>query len=159
MERYRLDVDCLPNLFYRVQYPGTQTIHDETGFSTKGVVSSSPNEDEFKDLVAEAFQWDSLVPSPFINVFSEKDHAENWALKWLHVEDEVCKVLAIKTCELDSVMVFKLSTLMDELGINLRGGALQHKKGAYLCLHRIPARAVGTSESLSSIKSSKTTRI
>ena len=159
MEQYRLDIDCLPSLFYRVQYPTSHTIHDETGLSARGTISSNPDEDEFKDLVAKAFIWGSDVPSPFIKVFSEKDHAENWALKWLDVEDERCSLLTIESCQLDSVKVFKVSTLVNNLGINLPDGALQHKKGAYLCVHRIPARAVCTSESLSSIEASEVTRI
>lgn len=158
MELYRLGIACLPSRFYRVQCSKSQTIHDETGLSAPSELLTNLTEDESRYLMAEAFTWGSHITSPIIKVFSERVHAVNWALKWLNSEDERCKLLTIKTCELGDVTVSKVSTLVDKLGVNLPYGASRHKKGSHLCLNRTPARAVCPCESLSSIRAGEVLR-
>jgi len=156
MEQFRLDIHDLPTSFHRVQYPGSQTTYNESGLSARDTTSFYPEDrTKFRDSVAEAFKWSSRIPSPYVAVFSEKDHAQNWALRWTDRNGPDCEVVTIDSRELDGVYIFKLSTIVDELNIALPNGASQHEKGAYLCLHRVPAKAVQSSESTSSIRASK----
>jgi hypothetical protein len=156
MERFRLTTSDLPLNFYRVQYPGTWTNFDEEGrLAAKDTESTHSTESSLRDAVIDAFKWNSYTPSPFIIVFSDRDHAERWAVTMSKSRGE-CEVFTIDTRQLDGVHIFKLSTLVDKLGIKLPEKAQQHKNMAYLCLHWIPATALSSSESTSSIQESET---
>lgn len=133
----------LPKFFYRVQYETTNTTFDmENGFFAGDPNFVINDLITLKDRVQLAFTWCSGSASPFINVFSERRHAENWAQAW--GKDER-RVYQINTAELGDVKVFKLFDLIQYFELKLAGGATQHKEGAYLCLNRIPIEAVDSS--------------
>lgn len=98
-----------------------------------------------KEKVEQAFQWDHRVSSPFVAVFSGKLHAENWALRCGNGSLVEQLVYTIRAANLGDTTVFKLSHLVQSFRIHPRDGAKQHIKGAYLCLHRIPALAISGS--------------
>ena len=52
------------------------------------------------------------------------------------------RIFRIKTALLGDTIVFKLSTLVEKLFLDIPDGAAQHIGGAYLCLHKIPAIAI-----------------
>lgn len=158
MELYRLDISALPPEFYRVQHPGCRTIYDEDGLRARDTASIFTNDADLHASVYQAFLWSSATDSPFVAVFSDKSHAENWALRRSETLDADCQLITVKTTELGSVHVFKLSTLVHRLGIALQEGASQHEHGAYLCLHRIPANALVVVRSTSEIKRGQITQ-
>jgi len=156
MERFRLDQRMLPTFLYRVDYPGSQTSYTRgTGFTARDTTSFYSEDSDFRKSVVEAFTWSCRNPSPYIAVFSEKSHAENWAHSWSDRNGYVCDVVTLDTRNFSNTHVFHLSALVAQLGIVLPDGAQQHQRGAYLCLHRIPAAAVCATEATSSILHSK----
>jgi len=52
------------------------------------------------------------------------------------------KMLRLSTALWDDPYVFKLSTLVQMLPVNIPDAASQHIKGAYLCLHSVPSNAI-----------------
>jgi hypothetical protein len=99
---------------------------------------------------------------PFISLFSNREHAENWGRKepwrgrkgpsrsgdWsLHVID---------TTKLkDTNRLFELSDLVDELSLNMHDGAVQHILGAFLSLHHVPIEAVVERRNPNEVKEGK----
>lgn len=137
-----LACSSLPEFFYRVQYGSTSTkttFDMENGFLADDPDLMINNLTTLKDRVQLAFTWSSRSASPFINVFSDRTHAENWALKWCRDGGIIYK---ISMAELGDMKVFKLSTMVQQFNIELVDGARQHEEGAYLCLHHIPIEAV-----------------
>jgi hypothetical protein len=158
MDKYCVSQFMLPLHLYRVQYSGTQTIYDhKMGLMAQDSTPVYNDDSEFRESIVQAFTWSSSKPSPYIALFSEKDHAENWALSWSSQRNGERQVITINTRQLRGIYVFKLSTLVENLNIVLPHGASQHRKGAYLCLHRIPSQAISAIESGWDIQSSKFT--
>ncbi len=156
MERFRLPSYALPQYLYRVRCPDSQTIFaPDSGYTARDTSAFYTDDLEFGDSTIQAFTWFSRIPSPYIALFSEKEHAENWALSWSDRVGEECEIITIDSRELDSVYVSRLSSVVDELKLTVPYGASQHIKGAYLCLHRIPASALCVFESCSGIRESK----
>jgi hypothetical protein len=98
--------------------------------------------DELRAAVVAAFTWSSRVPSPFIAVFSDREHATRWAISCHQREQGQVTLAEVDTSRLTNVRVLKLSTLVQELAIVLAEGAAQHEEGAYLCLRQIPRTAI-----------------
>jgi hypothetical protein len=103
---------------------------------------------EFKKAVEDQFTWSCRAALPFISLLSDREHAENWSLKepWRgdkHPEgDWSLQVIDTTLLENTSNRFFKLSDLVEELGLNIPERAGQHVRGAFLCLHHIPAEAI-----------------
>lgn len=150
MDAYVCSKFDIPNELYRVDYPGSQTTFSGTnGFSASNTSKVYGNKAlaEFKQAVVNQFTWGCRDSLPFISLFSDRDHAENWGRKepwrkhkgpngdWsLHVID---------TTKLkDAHQLFKLSDLLDKLNLNIPDFASQHIRGAFLCLHRVPIQAI-----------------
>jgi len=140
----------LPNELYRVDYPGSRTTFSSLdGFTATDTTRTfGDNElNEFKCAIEKQFTWSCREPLPFISLFSDREHAENWGLKepwrgikgpngnWsLHVIDTT-KIIS-------TIHFFKLSDLVEELDLDIPKDAGQHIRGAFLCLHRIPTTAI-----------------
>jgi hypothetical protein len=142
----------LPTKFYRVQYPGCQTSYSEEHVLSARDKSTIPtNIEQLGRFVEESFTWGSTTCNPFINLFSEKDHAVNWAIKESERTNQNYLVISIDTSDLKRSHVIKLSTVVQNLNITIPEGARSHIHNAYLYLHEIPARSicsVETSEEL-----------
>ncbi|ORX94459.1 hypothetical protein BCR34DRAFT_629189 [Clohesyomyces aquaticus] len=140
----------IPDTLYRVDYPGSQTVFSSTsGFTSADTTKVFPAHelDEFKQAIVNQFTWSSRASSPFISLFSDREHAENWGCKepWRGHKDKKgdWSLCAIDTTVLkDTGRFFKISDLVEELGLKIPGPAGQHVRGAFVCLHRIPAEAV-----------------
>lgn len=61
----------------------------------------------------------------------------------------------LDTSKLESSYVLKLSTLVEDLSIDLSLGAEQHRRDAYVCVHQISEDAVEDVESAMEIDRSK----
>ncbi|KAJ6787654.1 hypothetical protein PWT90_06889 [Aphanocladium album] len=106
------------------------------------------DQDGFKRDVVNQFTWRYREPLRFISLFSDKDHANNWALRepW-HVRQpfeggEPWKLYVINAALLKDATLFRLAELVERLQLEIPRSAQQHIKDAYICLHRIPASAI-----------------
>jgi hypothetical protein len=143
MDRLRERQDSLPKYFYRVQYSGTQTT---AGPPPRGFCAAGPTtpyrEDDlngFRAAVERQYTWLNRFATCFISVFSDRDHAKNWANMF---KDRETSVWAIDTSQLKDVYVFSLRRLVAELGVNIPEGARNQIKAGYMCLNEIPFKAV-----------------
>ncbi len=158
MERFRCSPVVLPRNLYRVQYPWCQTAFSGNGLAAKdtNVTYSEDETDAFGESITNQLTWHYRGLQPYITCFSDKDHAENWALKEPLNPSERDKdswsLLTIDTRLMPETYVFSLDDLVTRLHLELPEGATQHKKGAYLCLYTIPTSAIVNSASPREVK-------
>jgi hypothetical protein len=142
MNEYRCQPEELPHHLYRVHYPESQTTRAEVGFKATDTTTVYGNHDLclFKQAVEDHFTWGYRGRSPFISLFSDRDHAEKWgcAEPWLgsNPHREQWSLFTIDTSLLKEVYVFKVSWLVDALGVKIPERAVQHERGSYICLHK-----------------------
>jgi hypothetical protein len=137
----------LPKVLYRVQYPGRQTRYSpEHGLSARDKTTVPNNAELLGRFVKESFTWGSPTHNPFINLFSERDHAVNWAISESKRAGQGYLVMSIDTSELDKSRTIKLLTVTRKLNIMIPERALSHVRGAYLYLHEIPAQSIYSTE-------------
>jgi hypothetical protein len=140
----------IPHELYRMDYPGSRTTYtSEAGFKAADTNKTfeSSNLHDFKQAVENQFRWSCRDPLPFISLFSDRKHAENWRHKkpWHGSPDQEghWALYVINTTELrKTTSIFKLGSLIAVLNLDIPEGAQQHIQGAYLCLHRIPPAAI-----------------
>jgi hypothetical protein len=117
----------VPSKRYRVHYPGSQTaFSSQRGFTASDTTKTfrSGELDKFRHAIEEQFTWGFRGPLPFISLFSDKRHAENWGRKeswrrhkgtegnWaLHVVDSVEL--------LETTYLFRLSDLVEKLSLDI----------------------------------------
>ncbi len=138
----------LPSHLYRIHYPQSQTRYiTNEGLLAADTTTTYWSMEVFGSSVRRHFTWSYRGRSPFISLFSDKSHAKNWGRKepWLGAEaeqeDDWC-LYSIDTALLEDTVVFKLSRLVNFLGLELPEEAEQHIKGGYICLHKISASAI-----------------
>lgn len=151
MEKYRLSNESLPSKLYRIHYPGSRTTYSENeGFMAahRTKVYRKQDVDDFKSDIVKQFTWHCREPLPFISLFSDLDHAENWGLKrpWQgdapDSNDDEWTLFVIDTKLLHASCIFRLEDLVNGLRLEIPDKAEQHISGAYLCLHTSPAFAI-----------------
>ncbi|KAF4453641.1 hypothetical protein F53441_3650 [Fusarium austroafricanum] len=149
MDACRFPIHLLPKELYRVQYPGSGT----TLFSNEGLVAADTakvydDEIHLGQAVVKQFTWSSREFSPFISLFSDREHAENWAMKepWHRtprgVRGDDWTLLVIDTQLLGDAWLYKVSQLVSALRLQIPDKAAQHIGGSFLCMHKIPAAAI-----------------
>jgi hypothetical protein len=150
MDKYICAIRDLPDIIYRVDYPGSRTT-----FSTQeGFVAADTNKvfganelNDFKRAIEGHFTWSHRASSPFISLFSDREHAENWACKEPWRENNGSRGgWALYVIDMDGLKnmtsFFKLNDLVERLNLDIPEGAQQHMQGAFVCLHHIPATAI-----------------
>ena len=132
---------AVPDIAYSIICPGSVTGYSvSAGFRAPRHWSTGPSNDDFREAVTDHLNWYADVPSPFISVFLEKRHAENWARKWS--ERRVGQTCRIATIRLNQVQVlYSVTTLVNELSIPTRLLPNQYED-ELLVLSEIPATAV-----------------
>ncbi|KAF2210292.1 hypothetical protein CERZMDRAFT_121891 [Cercospora zeae-maydis SCOH1-5] len=140
MDRLRCSLQELPDYLYRVQYNGCNTEFSDRGlFAADNTTTfDETNIPSFQMSIVNQFTRTNRLPTPFVSVFSEIEHAENWALTM----GPNVKLLHLSTALWKDPYIFKLSTLCQRLPVTIPDAASQHIKGAYLCLHSVPFEAV-----------------
>ena len=140
----------VPPELYRVDYPGSRTTWtSQEGFKAADTSRAFGGKDllDFKRSIEKSFTWSYRDPLPFISLFSDREHAENWGCKEPWLRDDRSEggwtLYVIDTTEIrGTTSFFKLSSLVRRLSLEIPRSAQQHIQGAYLCLHRIPPAAV-----------------
>lgn len=140
MDRLRCSEEQLPEHIYRVQHDGCNTVFSIDGLFAADIATTFDETaiPDFRESIVNQFTRMSRLPTPYISTFSDREHAENWALKM----GTSAKLLRLSTALWDDPYVFKLSTLVQMLPVIIPNTASQHIKGAYLCLHRVPSNAI-----------------
>ena len=140
MDRLRCSEEQLPEYLYRVQYDGCNTVFSIDGLFAADIATTFDETaiPDFRESIVNQFTRMSRLPTPYISTFSDREHAENWALKM----GTSAKLLRLNTALWDDPYVFKLSTLVQMLPVIIPDAASQHIKGAYLCLHSVPSNAI-----------------
>jgi len=147
-----------PRYLYRVQYLSSQVgLTTPSGLvaadTTTVFPKSSPGwQARLATAAVNHFTWSSRVPSPFISLFSNKRHAENWGLRepWggprggghLSLRDDDWVLLTVDLYLLIKDTLYSAENLVDALHLFIEGRARQHVPGGYLCLHRVPPEAI-----------------
>ncbi|KAH1445745.1 hypothetical protein KXW65_003964 [Aspergillus fumigatus] len=148
---YRLSNESVPSRLYRIDYPGSRTGYSKSedfiAAHRRKTYADQANS-EFKRDIVKQFTWDCRDPVPFISLFSDREHAENWGLKqpWVgkapYLSRSNWALYVIDTNRLEDACFFRLQDLVECLGLRLPDKADQHISGTYLCLHNIPPAAI-----------------
>lgn len=149
MDTYRCRVQDLPGKLYRVQYKGSQTTYENGGLFApdRETFYEHHQKSAFASSIENNFTWSYRNPTPYINLFSDENHARNWSSR--QVEScGTCDLLIVETSRLKNAHVFKLGILVRDLGLKIQNGADQHCNGAYICLHSIPSHAIKNAYSI-----------
>jgi len=164
MDKFRVANEHLPSRLYRIKYPGSRTAYsDNEGFAAadETKIYKTGEEDEFKQDVEKQFTWGCRDPSPFISLFSDREHAENWGQKepWRgklpSAGSDQWSLCIIDTKVLGDAYFFRLSEVVEGLNLEIPKKAAQHISGAYLCLHKVPAIAIIDKISSHQVKNGK----
>lgn len=150
MERYACRQHDIPRLLYRVHYPGARVdFSPETGFTARDRTRTFSNGDlvEFAQAITHQFTWNHRDPLPFISLFSDLEHAQNWGCKTPWSANGTTRdrwtLYTINTASLMGTHTFfKLSDIVRMLGVTIPERARQHIEGAFICLHHIPITAI-----------------
>jgi hypothetical protein len=136
-----------PSRFWRVNHGGSQAHHDNNGDLVANSTSTPSTLQELKQAVDDHLDWRNPQPSCFLSVFSDRQHARNWASQRGGREWQV-SIYEIDTVRLQDVYIFKLEQLILPLEIS----PSRDYAHEYLILHRIPNRAVTSRLELGELK-------
>ena len=145
MEAWAVEPRYVPRKLYRVDYQGTWSRYiPEHGF--EAAIFTHPSDlSAYPALISsieDHLNWSSGVLSPFISLFSEKRHAENWAQIWMNNNPgRACLVFEINGTKLDRVaFLFRPYYMKTRLGAEIDNSWIDPHE--LLCLHHIPEDAI-----------------
>lgn len=162
MNVHRFQNDLLPMELYRVHYTGSRTTFSpHEGLAAADTAKIYNDEVSLGQAIVNQFTWNSRETSPFISLFSDREHAENWALKepWRgtlrDAQEDDWTLFVIDTRLLGNAWLCKVSQLVSALNLQIPDKAAQHISGSFLCLHRIPAVAIVQERDSEQVKEGK----
>jgi len=129
---------------YRVQVPGSATKFVNGALVAAGArFTDQTIHDYAPRLLHEHFLWSSNHPSPFISVFTDEDHARNWATGLVRKNAGMaCTIYKVNPFQLRLNPIFDATQLVMELNIELPDAARSQAENEYLVLRTIPAGAI-----------------
>jgi hypothetical protein len=146
LETYRCNADYLRMVkprFWRVTHAESQAESNSCGdiVASKTAADVQSNQD-LKLAVERHLDWRCRIPSSFISVFDDREHAINWAINARNRQEKRREyspvyVQEINTAHLDDVCVLHLGRIVQELGISS-----DNVKHEYLILYNIPRHAL-----------------
>lgn len=141
MNSYRVRRRNFPLTVYRIDYPGAQTTYSQQwGFQSAGNFTPY-HVNGLRNAVTYHLDWQCRTPSPFISVFGNRQHAENWAQLWNDRNSGTCYIVTITIQAEDDVIVFRVANLINRLGVTTSLHPSQYHS-EYFCFRRIPAEAI-----------------
>jgi hypothetical protein len=147
----------IPRELYRVQYPTSSTLWTANGLQARSWWPfSSYSDPQFLRAMKNHLWWYS-TPSPFISLFSDRQRAENWAVKRARSSGEECHVIKINTA-LIGTQPFHVPTFCSNLPDRIRAQMMKNPSfhtHEYLCLYQIPSMAVTEIRSTAAIEQGK----
>jgi hypothetical protein len=134
--------ESLPLTVYRVDYPGAQTTYSQQwGFLAAG--NFTPHHvTGLRRSVEYHLNWQCRTPSPYISVFSNRQHALNWARVWSENNGYgTCDIVEIRIKREHGVMVFCVADLVTRFRVPTTLMPAQYHS-EYLCFRCIPSEAI-----------------
>ncbi|KAF2217590.1 hypothetical protein CERZMDRAFT_92240 [Cercospora zeae-maydis SCOH1-5] len=140
----RLRHTSKPTRGYRVQYEGAWTTITPIGGLQASSIFPNPSrgftDPKLKQLTNDHLDWNSRQGSPFISIFTDHSHAEDWAVKWSERNDG--KIASILHIECNKITrLFSVKEVVNSLGINTDMLPEQYED-EYLAVNQIPAEAI-----------------
>jgi hypothetical protein len=148
LQDYARPHDSLPGVLWRVTHPNSQhKLDPTTGEMSARARSDDAISDEasLKQRVSHHFSWSSREPSCFLSVFTDEEHARNWAGCCVrNTGDFQVYITPIITAMLPATaQVFDATSLHKRLRIYHR-----YPEHEVMFLHRIPWQSLGFARSL-----------
>jgi hypothetical protein len=148
MDIFRTESCNIPQTLYRVDYDDTLTTYDsEMGFQAGDTTTFlSDFQIELFVISVEAHRdWHSRIRSPYISLFSDRENAENWATRWELYNSRPCQIVEIDGTRLADSRVYCVRDLQNQFGLS------GPRNSEYLCLHRIPKKAIVSRQSTQNV--------
>lgn len=162
MNVHRFQNALLPIELYRVHYTGSRTTFSpHEGLAAPDTAKIYNDEVSLGQAIVNQFTWNSRETSPFISLFSDRELAENWALKepWRgtlrDAREDDWTLFVIDTRLLGDAWLCKVSQLVSAFKLQIPDKAVQHISGSFLCLHRIPVVAIVQERDSEQVKEGK----
>ncbi|KAK2750644.1 hypothetical protein FQN57_002715 [Myotisia sp. PD_48] len=154
MCRSDLEGSLLPPRLYRVDYGESSTIYDAQGLRA-GAFRDEDSNNTFdpppKDALERHLTWDPS-PSPYISLFSDEKHAENWMLKRAKRSGgENCRIIEVDVEKLNKKHIFYAYELVHEHSLDVPPEIMPSIRGEYLVLGHIPSSAIIGSRTASEV--------
>lgn len=132
-----------PRYLYRVQCPGSHTqLNTADGFIAQRPSYLNHQEVWSRQSLTAHFDWYSPIPTMYISLFGDRNHARNWAKKWNENNPGLySKVYTIDTSMLLDGHVANARRLIDVLEIETPLSPEQHDT-EFLCVNWIPLNAI-----------------
>jgi hypothetical protein len=148
LQDYARPHDSLPGVLWRVTHPNSQhELNPINGEMWARVRSGNAISDEasLKQRISDHFNWSSRKPSCFLSVFTDEEHARNWAGRCVrNTGDSQVDITPIITAKLPATaQVFDATSLHKRLRIYYR-----YPEHEVMFLHRIPWQSLGYARSL-----------
>jgi hypothetical protein len=145
LSRYRANPEALPKLMYRVHYSPCQTrwYDDEYGGFESVLHTTPATEELFVKTMLQHLRWEH-IRSPFISLFSDEEHAQNWALDRSRKIGKECNVVKIWSGPGNCAQFFHVPSLWSQLphdSEDARRNCPTWHEHEYLCLFQIPSQA------------------
>lgn len=141
----RLRHTSKPSRGYRVQYEGAWTTVTTIGGLQASSIFPNPSrgftDTKLKQLTSEHLDWNSCQGSPFISIFTDLGHAEDWALKWSERNGgKVASVLVIDCNKITRLL--SVREVVDHLGIHIPEMLPEQYEDEYIAINQIPTEAI-----------------
>ena len=145
MEAWSVEPRYVPRRLYRVDYEDAMTEYiPGRGFEAAIFVPESELSADpalFIRSIEDHLDWYSEVPSPFISLFSDRWHAENWAQTWSkNKEGQAYRVFEIDGTQLDPAFLFRPYIMKTRLGAEIDNPRVDFHELLYL--NYIPEEAI-----------------
>ena len=138
MDDWSIERGSIPRRLYRVDYESARSEYIPNRGFEAATFAFTNNPAIFLDSVEDHLNWFSGVWSPYISLFSQKRHAENWARKWMaNNGNRGCNVFEISGKKLERFYLFHPYSM--EVRFGAESWVDPHE---YLCLHFIPENAI-----------------
>ncbi|KAI5366401.1 hypothetical protein Slin15195_G079210 [Septoria linicola] len=140
----RLRHTSKPTRGYRVQYEGAWTTVTTIGGLQASSIFPNPSrgftDAKLKQLTSDHLDWNSRQGSPFISIFTDEQHAEDWAMKWSERNGgKTANVLHIECSKI--TRLFSVKEVVNSLGIDTEMLPEQYED-EYLAVNQIPTEAI-----------------
>jgi hypothetical protein len=139
--------DTLPDVLWRVTHPKSQhEVHPAAGDMWARDLRLISDEASLAQAAKNHFSWYCYEPSCFLSVFTNEDHARNWArvVGGRQKSDEEIYITRIITAMLPTdILVFDATDLSNKLGIEH-----EYSEDEVIFLHRVPWQSLGRTRKL-----------
>ena len=149
MDNLQLQPHKIPLRLYRVNYAGTMSAYTPGEGIKAATIGIAPPLRSDQSMFLQSLK--SHLVSPYVSLFENKRHAENWALSWKKNNERECHVIEIDGTQLSEIKFFHPYEI--ELQLDVSAGVIFPivDRDEFVCLGLIPNHAIIGSRSTSAI--------